>query len=163
MWLADELISSCHVLQYNNPDSDWPAKDECDTYVQKVPDPRNLSTIYLSPENKGFEWVVYINRKRWILLHLILKMFLFISLYNHQGESIADRGSELATRGWAPLALVPSSLCSPDGGPWGSKENLWPHQVCHLWGKDQDTIKVEWPIHVSCKTPIYSSPIISVI
>lgn len=60
MWLDDELISSCHVLQYNNPDSDWPAKDECDTYVQKVPDPRNLSTIYLSPENKGFEWVVYI-------------------------------------------------------------------------------------------------------
>nr|XP_022314692.1 tetratricopeptide repeat protein 17-like isoform X1 [Crassostrea virginica] len=41
--------------KYNNPDSDWPAKDECDTYVQKVPDPRNLSTIYLSPENKGFE------------------------------------------------------------------------------------------------------------
>ncbi|XP_062591170.1 tetratricopeptide repeat protein 17-like [Saccostrea cucullata] len=40
---------------YNHPDSDWPAKDECDTYVQKVPDPRNLSTIYLSPENKGFE------------------------------------------------------------------------------------------------------------
>lgn len=77
MWLADELISSCHVLQYNNPDSDWPAKDECDTYVQKVPDPRNLSTIYLSPENKGFEWVVYINSKRWILLHLILKMFFY--------------------------------------------------------------------------------------
>lgn len=43
------------LFQYNNPDSDWPAKDECDTYVQKVPDPRNLSTIYLSPENKGFE------------------------------------------------------------------------------------------------------------
>ncbi|XP_048779550.1 tetratricopeptide repeat protein 17-like isoform X2 [Ostrea edulis] len=41
--------------KYNNPDSDWPTKDECDTYVQKVPDPRNLSTIYLSPENKGFE------------------------------------------------------------------------------------------------------------
>lgn len=41
--------------KYNNPDSDWPTKDECDTYVQKVPDPRNLSAIYLSPENKGFE------------------------------------------------------------------------------------------------------------
>ena len=33
----------------------WPSKEECDTYVQKVPDPRNLSTGYLSPENKGFE------------------------------------------------------------------------------------------------------------
>ncbi|XP_076450500.1 tetratricopeptide repeat protein 17-like isoform X3 [Babylonia areolata] len=33
----------------------WPGKEECDTYVQKVPDPRNLSTVYLSPENKGFE------------------------------------------------------------------------------------------------------------
>ncbi|XP_025087686.1 tetratricopeptide repeat protein 17-like isoform X2 [Pomacea canaliculata] len=34
---------------------EWPSKDECDTYVQKVPDPRNLSTVFLSPENKGFE------------------------------------------------------------------------------------------------------------
>ncbi|XP_070200043.1 tetratricopeptide repeat protein 17-like isoform X3 [Littorina saxatilis] len=33
----------------------WPGKDECDTYVQKVPDPRNLSTCFLTPENKGFE------------------------------------------------------------------------------------------------------------
>ncbi|XP_060074042.1 tetratricopeptide repeat protein 17-like isoform X2 [Ylistrum balloti] len=36
-------------------DDDWPSKEECDTHVQKVPDPRNLSMIYLSPENKGFE------------------------------------------------------------------------------------------------------------
>ncbi|XP_067656212.1 tetratricopeptide repeat protein 17-like isoform X3 [Haliotis asinina] len=34
---------------------EWPQKEECDTYVQKVPDPRNLTTTYLSPENKGFE------------------------------------------------------------------------------------------------------------
>ncbi|KAK0055172.1 tetratricopeptide repeat protein 17 [Biomphalaria pfeifferi] len=33
----------------------WPRKDECDSMVKKVPDPRNLTTIYLSPENKGFE------------------------------------------------------------------------------------------------------------
>ncbi|KAL8577739.1 hypothetical protein ACOMHN_065556 [Nucella lapillus] len=33
----------------------WPGKEECDTYVQKVPDPRNLTTVYLSPESKGFE------------------------------------------------------------------------------------------------------------
>ncbi|OWF35392.1 tetratricopeptide repeat protein 17-like isoform X2 [Mizuhopecten yessoensis] len=36
-------------------DDDWPGKEECDTHVQKVPDPHNLSMIYLSPENKGFE------------------------------------------------------------------------------------------------------------
>ncbi|XP_012940375.1 tetratricopeptide repeat protein 17 [Aplysia californica] len=35
--------------------SQWPKKDECDSMVKKVPDPRNLTTIYLSPENKGFE------------------------------------------------------------------------------------------------------------
>ncbi|KAK3103819.1 hypothetical protein FSP39_022148 [Pinctada imbricata] len=40
---------------YSQPENDWPGKEECDTYVQKVPDPRNLSTVYLSPENKGFE------------------------------------------------------------------------------------------------------------
>ncbi|XP_059157800.1 tetratricopeptide repeat protein 17-like isoform X2 [Physella acuta] len=33
----------------------WPRKDECDSMVKKVPDPRNLTTVYLSPENKGFE------------------------------------------------------------------------------------------------------------
>lgn len=33
----------------------WPQKEECDTYVKKVPDARNLTTVYLSPENKGFE------------------------------------------------------------------------------------------------------------
>ncbi|BFZ05335.1 hypothetical protein BsWGS_08373 [Bradybaena similaris] len=33
----------------------WPTKDECDTYVKKVPDSRNLTAVYLSPENKGFE------------------------------------------------------------------------------------------------------------
>uniref|UniRef100_A0A0B7BGE5 Tetratricopeptide repeat protein 17 n=1 Tax=Arion vulgaris TaxID=1028688 RepID=A0A0B7BGE5_9EUPU len=33
----------------------WPTKDICDTYVKKVPDSRNLTTVYLSPENKGFE------------------------------------------------------------------------------------------------------------
>jgi hypothetical protein len=38
---------------------EWPGKDECDTFVQKVPDPRNLSTSYLSPENKGFESVSF--------------------------------------------------------------------------------------------------------
>uniref|UniRef100_A0A0L8GXM0 Uncharacterized protein n=3 Tax=Octopus bimaculoides TaxID=37653 RepID=A0A0L8GXM0_OCTBM len=34
---------------------DWPSKEECDVYVQKFPDPQNMSTVYLSPENKGFE------------------------------------------------------------------------------------------------------------
>ncbi|XP_029638626.1 tetratricopeptide repeat protein 17 isoform X1 [Octopus sinensis] len=34
---------------------DWPSKEECDMYVQKFPDPQNMSTVYLSPENKGFE------------------------------------------------------------------------------------------------------------
>lgn len=43
------------LSQYAQPENDWPGKEECDTYVQKVPDPRNLSTVYLSPENKGFE------------------------------------------------------------------------------------------------------------
>ncbi|KAK6190158.1 hypothetical protein SNE40_002084 [Patella caerulea] len=46
------------VPRYGDTDSgadDWPSKEECDTFVQKVPDPRNLSTVYLSPENKGFE------------------------------------------------------------------------------------------------------------
>ncbi|GFO31147.1 tetratricopeptide repeat protein 17 [Plakobranchus ocellatus] len=33
----------------------WPEKEECDTFVKKVPDARNLTTVYLSPENKGFE------------------------------------------------------------------------------------------------------------
>jgi len=33
----------------------WPTKDECDTHVSKVPDPRNLSSTFMSPENKGFE------------------------------------------------------------------------------------------------------------
>ncbi|CAL1533702.1 unnamed protein product [Lymnaea stagnalis] len=33
----------------------WPRKEECDSLVKKVPDPRNLTTVYLSPENKGFE------------------------------------------------------------------------------------------------------------
>ncbi|KAK7486422.1 hypothetical protein BaRGS_00022346, partial [Batillaria attramentaria] len=46
------------VPKYQNAEhlvEEWPSKEECDTYVQKVPDPRNLSTVYLSPENKGFE------------------------------------------------------------------------------------------------------------
>ncbi|KAJ8299215.1 hypothetical protein KUTeg_023275 [Tegillarca granosa] len=43
------------VPKYVQRENDWPLKDECDTYVKKVPDPRNLSTIYLSPENKGFD------------------------------------------------------------------------------------------------------------
>ncbi|XP_071122223.1 tetratricopeptide repeat protein 17-like isoform X6 [Mytilus edulis] len=44
-------------FQFGDPDAEneWPSREECDTYVQKVPDPRNLSTVYLSPENKGFE------------------------------------------------------------------------------------------------------------
>lgn len=44
-------------FQFGDPDAEneWPSRDECDTYVQKVPDPRNLTTVYLSPENKGFE------------------------------------------------------------------------------------------------------------
>ncbi|XP_041366225.1 tetratricopeptide repeat protein 17-like isoform X2 [Gigantopelta aegis] len=48
-------MSSEHMIEA------WPSKEECDMYVQKVPDPRNLSTIYLSPENKGFEVKALLN------------------------------------------------------------------------------------------------------
>ncbi|KAK3803342.1 hypothetical protein RRG08_058199, partial [Elysia crispata] len=49
------------IKKHKTSDSDfymspiWPQKEECDTFVKKVPDARNLTTVYLSPENKGFE------------------------------------------------------------------------------------------------------------
>ena len=39
----------------------WPQKEECDTHVQKFPTWNEFPTTYLPPENKGFEYVVYIN------------------------------------------------------------------------------------------------------
>ncbi|ESO91575.1 hypothetical protein LOTGIDRAFT_163300 [Lottia gigantea] len=36
-------------------DNTWPEKEECDSHLLTSPDPFNLSTVYLSPENKGFE------------------------------------------------------------------------------------------------------------
>ncbi|KAK3594378.1 hypothetical protein CHS0354_032887 [Potamilus streckersoni] len=41
------------VPKYMEPT--WPSKDQCESYVQKVPDATNLSSVYLSPENKGYE------------------------------------------------------------------------------------------------------------
>ncbi|XP_064604076.1 tetratricopeptide repeat protein 17-like isoform X2 [Liolophura sinensis] len=41
--------------KFGDPSADWPSKEECDTFVQKAPTAMELPSVYLSPENKGFE------------------------------------------------------------------------------------------------------------
>ena len=56
-WIVTEDCCSFfqQVKDKKQMPSDWPSKEECDTYVQKTFDPQNMSTVYLPPENKGFE------------------------------------------------------------------------------------------------------------
>ena len=58
--LNDKFRIIMMLLQFHGSNQvylndDWPSKDECDQHVQKVPDSRNLTSTYLSPENKGYE------------------------------------------------------------------------------------------------------------
>ena len=56
-----KLGSYNEFKSYENPQ--WPSKDECVSHVTRFPEWANLPTVYLPPDNKGFEIQKIINQE----------------------------------------------------------------------------------------------------
>lgn len=53
--MFDGLCTVKATLTMAHKEADWPDKEECDTFVKKMPQWNEYPTVFMPAENKGFE------------------------------------------------------------------------------------------------------------